>query len=405
MILKNILTTLFLILLSIRPFLSSLAFPFEDIIYSILFLFVAILLLISEKKIDRILKHPATLFIALFLFAIILSTIFSKNMANSLSVLYKFSLPILVFYVVVSYDTEKKRILTLALLLTCGLVSFSALQWLLRGHINTINYLQRHHVVWNFAFEYLSRGRAFTPFVLPSSLGSYLILFLPLSFVLLFKDNKLLEKPQTKLDLKNIFFLSLVLVISIALLSTQSLGALLSLALALCLFIFTQKAKIKKQSFILAISGLAVCGLLLFILRNSDVHFFNVPLFSITSRLSFWKQAIHVIGEHPFTGAGLGNYPFFKSTSPHNSYLQIWAETGILGLAALLGIIYQTHKIAFLTLPDSQRNIYTGLWIGSLAFLIHNLIDFTFFQPEVALQWWVIAALLSSLKEDKPEIK
>ncbi len=107
-------------------------------------------------------------------------------------------------------------------------------------------------------------------------------------------------------------------------------------------------------------------------------------------------MALCFIRQHPWVGYGLGIYPFFKSISPHNSLLQLWAETGLLGLVAFLLFLGATLKISWEKLGQDKRLVSIGLLIGHLAFLLHNTVDFTFFQPEVSLFWWAVAALLTA---------
>ena len=284
----------------------------------------------------------------------------------------------------------------MALLTSSCLVILFALQWFLRGSMDTLDYLLQNHRQWDFAFEYLSRGRAFVPFATPPALGGYLILFAPLSIALLFRNKEEASGASSKLSFKNIFALLGVLLISLALLSTQSLGAILSLMVALGLFVLSQKTTISHKSLVFIFIPFVVLLPFFFFLRNSNLYFFNLPSFSLNSRFAYWHQAIKLIAQHPFVGLGIGNYPFFKSISPHNSYLQIWAETGLLGLVALMGISYQTLKADFSKKRPNERIVYESLWIGNLAFLIHNLVDLTFFLPEVSTVWWAIAALLTT---------
>ena len=102
-----------------------------------------------------------------------------------------------------------------------------------------------------------------------------------------------------------------------------------------------------------------------------------------------------VILKHPFRGVGLGNLPFVESRFAHNSYLQIWAEIGLLGIASFLGFLYKSLKtLQSKTLVTDK--LYAGLVIAHLGFLIHNFIDFSLFLPEVSIFWWIIVALLLS---------
>ncbi|OIO36573.1 MAG: hypothetical protein AUJ74_01725 [Candidatus Omnitrophica bacterium CG1_02_44_16] len=358
------------------------ASPREDIVFSCIFITVSLLLL--RKNTLLLFKRQASLFVTLFLLAALVSISFSQDIQKSLSEFYKYTTYFLAFFAVSSFDAQERNCLFKILILSCAIVSLYALRWLIGGLFPTLDYLRGLGITEGFAVEYLSRGRAFVPFPTPAALAGYLILFAPLSAALL------LETGKNKL--KNYFALSVVILTSIALLATQSIGGFLSLVLSLIIFLYTRKKGPSKKIIFPVLCGLISCGLILFFLRNSSNYDFNTPIFSLTNRLSYWREAINVISQHPLAGVGLGNYPFFKSISPHNSYLQIWAEIGILGLASFIGLAYKT-----LAIQDGAQN--NALWIGSLAFLIHNLADFTFFQPEVSLLWWVVAALLTSKAE------
>lgn len=241
-----------------------------------------------------------------------------------------------------------------------------------------------------FALEYLSRGRAFIPFPTPTALAGYLILFAPLSCAFLFKNQK---KPNAPVCATNILSLLIFFGISLALLSTQSLGALLSLAIAATIALFQKKYHFKKTTALFTILFLGIALITVFYLRKSQALEFNQPHVSISNRFFYWKQAALNIMHHPWLGFGLGNYPHFKTISAHNTYLQIWAETGILGFLAFLMLAAQMFKKAFKENFKENPHLFS-LWIGSIAFLIHNACDFTFFYPEIALQWWAVAALL-----------
>ncbi len=387
---RKIIFTLFLFLLACRPFLSSMASPREDIAFSCIFVIVSLLLL--RKSALLLLKSPASLFAALFLLAILISLSFSQDLQKSLSEFYKYATYFLAFFAVSSFDAQERKYLLKILILSCALVSFYALRWLIGGLLHTLDYLRSFGMTEGFAVEYLSRGRAFVPFPTPAALAGYLILFAPLSATLLLETEKNCRLPLLKRTIKNSLLLLTVMLIYLALLATQSIGGFLSLTLSVVIFFYARKKRPAKKIILLILCGLILSGLILFFLRNNSLYIFNTPIFSLSDRLSYWREAINVISHHPLAGVGLGNYPFFKSISPHNSYLQIWAEIGILGLVSFIGLSCRT----LITREETQNN---ALWIGTLAFLIHNLVDFTFFQPQIFLLWWVVAALLTSKAE------
>lgn len=119
-------------------------------------------------------------------------------------------------------------------------------------------------------------------------------------------------------------------------------------------------------------------------------------------RLSYWKDTLKIIKVKPFTGVGLGNFNLLQSRYAHNSYLQIWAEMGILGITSILWLIIAGLKSIIKHIKTSpHRNQIICLITTNTAFLIHNFVDFTFFLPEVALIWWIILGLNVSTEKDE----
>jgi O-antigen ligase len=57
----------------------------------------------------------------------------------------------------------------------------------------------------------------------------------------------------------------------------------------------------------------------------------------LSSREGIWAAALNEIGKHPFTGKGFGAAELLVTNSFHNTYLEIWYNTGILGLLFFIG--------------------------------------------------------------------
>jgi O-antigen ligase len=71
-------------------------------------------------------------------------------------------------------------------------------------------------------------------------------------------------------------------------------------------------------------------------------------------RLVMWRNALHMIEAHPILGVGTGSFhegyrPLvrgvagwrsFETDDPHNQYLKIWGEQGLLGIGAFLFLIF-----------------------------------------------------------------
>lgn len=111
--------------------------------------------------------------------------------------------------------------------------------------------------------------------------------------------------------------------------------------------------------------------------------------FAIVERLAHWQAAITMADAHPFTGVGLGNYetayPAYRVPSwpnplghAHNDYLNVLAETGLVGLGGYLAgwalIVVWTWQ-TLQTSDPLKRGLALGL-LGTWTHLaVHSFVD------------------------------
>jgi len=363
-----------LILIFCRPFISSLAFPYQNLAYSELTLALLIIWLIQKRlpfKGDIPIKY-ALLF---FILAISVSIIFSKDKVASLKESYKYACGLLLFITVASLSpAEKSRVLA-CILAAASLISLLAIYQYYFGFQHLLKNLAGQGQADPFALDYITRRRPFFPFVTPNTLAGYLAMILPLAFA---SRNKAWVG----------------VMMAAALLLTKSLGAVLSVFSGMAVY-FCLRGNLKKTGFAF-LAAILIAAALIFIARYAIAKQHTHPLFSLTMRLNYWRDTLRIILTHPLTGVGLGNFNLAYSRYAHNSYLQIWAETGTLGIASFLWLVTALVKTGLDNLRHSEdKRLAAGLIAAQAVFLFHNLFDFTFFLPEVALIWWVINGILS----------
>ena len=364
--------TILLFLIFIRPFISSLAFPYLDLIYSFLLMgFLAIWLLSRGLLLKEIkpIGYPLTL----ICLALIISVVFSLDKLHSFIQLYKYIAGLLLFLIARSLNYENKMRILNVIIWSGLIISLLAIYQYLFGFQHLSSYLAQYRISNTFILESVSQKRVFLPFVTPNTLAGYLAMVI--SLVLTREDRAWFMVP-----------------LSLALLLTRSLGGLLSLVLGLAVYFYLQ-GKIGKRG-IVFLFGLIVVSALVLIIRSINQKPHLQPIFSTIMRLNYWKNTLMIIKARPLTGIGLGNFNLPQSRFAHNSYLQIWAEMGILGFISILWLIIAIFKSALINIRKINLKTQAAILIATnIVFLIHNLVDFTFFLPEVALIWWLILGL------------
>lgn len=139
---------------------------------------------------------------------------------------------------------------------------------------------------------------------------------------------------------------------------------------------------------------------------------------STFGRSTYYKDALKLIADRPLFGAGGGAWPlifyteqafYYVTLFPHNYFLQVGVESGILGMLALvfmlLSILYTyilTRK--FYNKGDAnERIMHVALFVSVAALFAHSFIDFDFSYPAVMLLAWELTALINAQYRNIPE--
>jgi O-antigen ligase len=262
-----------------------------------------------------------------------------------------------------------------------------------------------------FAEEFLGRKRVYATFITPNIFASYIII---MSFV------GIGQAVSGDLKKRIIHWLVISLML-IALMLTKSLGGILTFvttAIVLILFLWFSsgiKGLISKRiSFVVVFAlsiFLLICGLFI---KDRLAQFFSVnnPNNSFSQRFYYWKASLSMFKHFPITGIGWRKfgalYIFYKpfpaniSNYSHNVFLQIMTETGLVGFLVFLGIIvgFFRRGINILKSDNQDRLFKIGLFCAGISFLIHNLVDLSFYFGQVALFWWIILGLFINFSNE-----
>ncbi|MGA2606342.1 MAG: O-antigen ligase family protein [Terriglobia bacterium] len=125
-------------------------------------------------------------------------------------------------------------------------------------------------------------------------------------------------------------------------------------------------------------------------------------------RAIIWKQASGIIRDYPTVGTGLGTFVTafrrYQTTSldslvdhAHNDYLEVTADTGILGAALLfipiIGLLFKMILAYVEARNPYRRSVLLACIGGSAALLIHSVADFNLQIPANALLFAVILGI------------
>ena len=118
-------------------------------------------------------------------------------------------------------------------------------------------------------------------------------------------------------------------------------------------------------------------------------------------RTVMWEETVQMLQAYPIFGAGLAAYPqailpYHTATwmevfqYPHNSVLNLWTETGIVGLIAFTVLLV-------VWIRRGPRDIVIPV---ILALLVHGLVDVPYFKNDLAVAFWLLV-LLTTPRDSK----
>jgi O-antigen ligase len=396
----------FLLLVFIKPFISSMAFPLVNAIFwSLLYLDLCAMLVFDKKFTflgKAVLNSPMLFFLALLL----INQFFSINIYNSLTELVYFISYILTFSIATQFSKEEKTKLILAIIISGCFISIYGLYQYFFGIRDTLKIISANPNfpnISNYARDFLLFKRVFATFFSPDKLAAFLLYIIFLSLGISFLPNL---KTGIKIFITINFFIS-----TLALVLSKSAGGIA--AFIICFFVLLALMLYNRnredKTFVLALSVIliivSVCAILIIKIRlDETIKSYNIKN-SIAQRLDYWKAAIDIIKDFPLKGIGLGNfkvlYTKYKSALSdetyyaHNSYLQIFCETGFLGFIILLVLFFSFIKLSFTKIKHNNvKNLDVGIFCAVMTFIVRNFFDYDLYLPELTFLWCICAGLM-----------
>ena len=263
----------------------------------------------------------------------------------------------------------------------------------------------------------LPAGRVFSSIGQPNALAAYLVLAIPITAALALTSARVLRLAA----------LAAVAAMVGALVLTSSRGGYLGLGLAMLVFTYGVRDRIRLPRGVLRVSvGAGIAVLVLVVAVIAPFRSATTGLGDGASRVSaldendsvddhldVWRVAIEIVGHHPFVGTGPETFPDqfprygpgvlpaatvryfeqFRVESPHNQVLAIASGAGIPAAVAYLAVMVGLARVLWrranrCTDPTERVAIVAVIAAGA-----GHLVSDSFMSAEVTGSWlfWTVA--------------
>ena len=121
-----------------------------------------------------------------------------------------------------------------------------------------------------------------------------------------------------------------------------------------------------------------------------------------------WQESLLMLRDHPLFGAGLNGFPTVVKPYhtakgveifqyPHNIFLTLWSELGLLGLLGFILLFIWFFKRTYAL----RATRYGPLMAASLvAILVHGLVDVPYFKNDLSLMFWIFIAITAIMERE-----
>ncbi|MCI8474074.1 MAG: O-antigen ligase family protein [Oscillospiraceae bacterium] len=244
-------------------------------------------------------------------------------------------------------------------------------------------------------------GRVYSFFDNPNNFAELLAMLMPFTYALF------LNAKTWRGRLAAVFSFG---VCAVALGYTLSRSSWLGFALATVVFIAFWNWKLIP---LLVVLGICCVPLLPETIYNRILTIGNTKDTSTSYRFAIYKASGVLMEDYWFRGVGLGSDiltqtfrgypPMFDGNFPihtHNNYLQMWAETGLLGALSFLAMLVYQLKAgtkAFLRCTDQRvRNLLAAALAGFCGILLISVAEYTWFYARNMFTYFFLFGVIAA---------
>ena len=272
------------------------------------------------------------------------------------------------------------------------------------------NFFRMASIQMDRALSASSTPRIGGPINAPNLWAQVLVAVSTLLVFRLFHEKQMITKLAAVLMLGIIFYIVL---------NTYSRGAYLVIAIDAVLILLMFRKRFNPMILI----GVATVMVLMFPFLPATYRDRFTSLFVVTTENGIYQDTslrgrssemltgLAMFAEHPILGVGAGNYPTnyqryaqligiefrAEARDPHSLYVQLLAETGILGTITFLGMVYflfDALNKACRAIEDSPRLADWLPWISAYRFAILSYLLTSIFLHNAYIRYlWILIAM------------
>jgi O-antigen ligase len=213
------------------------------------------------------------------------------------------------------------------------------------------------------------------------------------------------------------------MVFAAALVLSFSRASLLNVLVAAAALLYLRRPPVRKARIALLIGGMAVGGLLAlrmllpqfaeaywYRVIGSAQYFFSETEGVLSGRVGSWRAVLAFLAEHPWYalfGVGYKTLPYSdylgRTVITDNMYLSLLAETGIIGLGAMLWLSFEILRASRRAArsADSRRSFFGSwifaFWAGQMVQMFSG--DLLTYWRVMPLYFWVLAV---AVRDERP---
>lgn len=371
-------------------------YPAIDILpWTSIFLGFAAIGIVFDKQ-KRWVSDPANKWLIVFLLVILLSSFLAYWPATSYVNLEFFYTWVIIYFLIINIVNTPRRFYIFFLIFCLASFKLSlhgAQVWATRG------------------FGFSSWGITGPPGFFRNSgeLSIQMLCFFPVGYYLYTALKDRVRKWEK-------FVLALFFITpAMTILGASSRGAQLALLVQVCIMFYKQIFRVK----VLVGLGLFVFLAVTFLPEEQKERFQTMGDDRTSEqRILYWKNGIEMIKEHPVLGVGYFNFiPYYnqhyshdllvkQAELPHNIFIQVATDTGLVGLLVYLILISRFFKPTKIShSPDSafEAAALKGIRIGMIGFIIAGQFVTVGYYPFMWIALALIVALNNSFRSTVKE--